>query len=71
MFSDRTPTIPEVISPRSGIPLIDDDTISPRRLSARQRTPLTVEQVAELDAMVPTPSGVVKSMIRQIENTGS
>ncbi|KAJ1356663.1 hypothetical protein KIN20_014402 [Parelaphostrongylus tenuis] len=70
LFSERTPTIPEVNSPRSEIPLIDDDTVSPRRLSARQRTPLTVEQAAELDAMIPTSGGVVKSMVRQIENPG-
>lgn len=70
LFSDRTPTIPEISSPRNEIPLIDDKTLSPRRMSARQRTPLTVEQAAELDSMIPTSSGVVKSMIRQIENPG-
>lgn len=71
-MNDRASTIVEMDSPRSDFPLIDDEVTSPRRLSARQRTPLTVEQAAELDALIPAaPSGVVKSMIRQIETTGS
>lgn len=57
-------------SPRGDFPLIDDELISPRKLAARQRTPLTVEQAAELDALIPVDGGVVKTMIRQIESTG-
>ncbi|KJH53454.1 RhoGEF domain protein [Dictyocaulus viviparus] len=59
LFSDRTPTIPEVSSPRGDIPLIDDDVLSPRQLAARQRTPLTVEQAAQLDSMIPATNGVI------------
>ncbi|KAK5970964.1 hypothetical protein GCK32_014778 [Trichostrongylus colubriformis] len=71
-LNDRAATIIEVESPRSDFPLIDDEVTSPKRLSARQRTPLTVEQAAQLDAFIPaSPPGVVKSMIRQIETTGS
>ncbi|XGW01969.1 hypothetical protein V3C99_014220 [Haemonchus contortus] len=73
-LNDRSATIIEVDSPRGDrgdFPLIDDDVASPKRLSARQRTPLTVEQAAQLDQFIPaTPPGVVKSMIRQIETTG-
>ncbi|KAK6756958.1 hypothetical protein RB195_015031 [Necator americanus] len=69
-LSDRAATIAEVDSPRGDFPLIDDDVVSPRKLAARQRTPLTVEQAAELDALIPV-GGVVKTLIRQIENTGS
>ncbi|KIH66878.1 RhoGEF domain protein [Ancylostoma duodenale] len=67
---ERSATIAEVDSPRSDFPLIDDELISPRKLAARQRTPLTVEQAAELDALIPVDGGVVKTMIRQIESTG-
>ncbi|ETN77907.1 RhoGEF domain protein [Necator americanus] len=69
-LSDRAATIAEVDSPRGDFPLIDDDVVSPRKLAARQRTPLTVEQAAELDALIPV-GGVVKTLIRQIESTGS
>ncbi|WKY10208.1 hypothetical protein Q1695_002504 [Nippostrongylus brasiliensis] len=72
-LNDRSSTIVEVESPRGEFPLIDDDVCSPRRLSARQRTPLTVEQAAELEGLIPATSngnGMVKSMIRQIETTG-
>ncbi|CAI4225187.1 unnamed protein product [Auanema sp. JU1783] len=45
----------------------DDEKLNKRQsLSARQRTPLTAEQVAELDAFLPTV-GVVKSMIKSFE----
>ncbi|VDM83054.1 unnamed protein product, partial [Strongylus vulgaris] len=62
---ERSATIAEVESPRGDFPLIDDELTSPRKLAARQRTPLTVEQAAELDALIPA-GGVVKTMIKQI-----
>uniref|UniRef100_A0A1I7XG42 Uncharacterized protein n=1 Tax=Heterorhabditis bacteriophora TaxID=37862 RepID=A0A1I7XG42_HETBA len=49
------------------ISLIEDNILPHRPLSARQRTPITVEQAAQLDSLLPS-RGVVKSMIRQIEN---
>ncbi|EJW83719.1 hypothetical protein WUBG_05370 [Wuchereria bancrofti] len=54
-------------SSQSLVPNRNVDRIDHRYCVARQRTPLTVEQCAELDGELNSNLGAIKKMIKQLE----